>query len=220
LVGTGAAFSPTTSAALRYWNLTHRDIAAVWRDIETPCVSLPTRPPSRSRTAARKAGGLDFRKRMRERDGLSAGGSQIRTFAPPVTVSSVVISSRVWVGEQVQSAGRFACMMPREVQELAFAKGGMSLHPRRSVKLMVSVAVAASEICWEIASQAPEQKSPEGIAGVANCNDSLLRSEPEPSYEGRCWHRAIRECSGGRGARLESGSLRHPRRSRHCPRDT
>jgi len=31
---------------------------------------------------ARKAGVLDFRKRMRERDGLSAGGSRIRTLGP------------------------------------------------------------------------------------------------------------------------------------------
>jgi hypothetical protein len=33
---------------------------------------------------ARKAGVLDFRNRMRERDGLSAGGSWIRTLGPPL----------------------------------------------------------------------------------------------------------------------------------------
>jgi len=57
-----------------------RDIAAGWCDIETPCASLPTRSPSQPRTPARKAGVLDLRKRMRERDGLSAGGRWIRTF--------------------------------------------------------------------------------------------------------------------------------------------
>jgi hypothetical protein len=57
-----------------------RDIAAGWRDLETPCASLPTRSPSQPRTAARKAGVLDPRKQLRERDGLSAGGRWIRTF--------------------------------------------------------------------------------------------------------------------------------------------
>jgi choline dehydrogenase len=33
-------------------------------------------------------------------------------------------------------------------------------------------------------------------------------------------NRAIRECRGRRVARLDSGSWRHPRRSRHCPRDS
>jgi hypothetical protein len=43
------AFSPTPSAALRHcgtgiWR--DRDIPAGWRDLETPCASLPTRSPS------------------------------------------------------------------------------------------------------------------------------------------------------------------------------
>jgi hypothetical protein len=59
-----------------------RDIAAGWRDIETPRASLPTRSPSRPHTPARKAGVLDLRKRMRARDGLSAGGRRIRTIGP------------------------------------------------------------------------------------------------------------------------------------------
>jgi hypothetical protein len=60
-----------------------RDIAAGSGDIETPCAALPTRSPSRPRTPARKAGILDLRKRMRARDGLSAGGRRIRTLGPP-----------------------------------------------------------------------------------------------------------------------------------------
>ena len=39
---------------------------------------------------------------------------------------------------------------PGEVQEVAFAKGGISLHPRRSVRLIGNVVVAAGEICWKI----------------------------------------------------------------------
>src|ERR1700730_9681921 len=68
-------------------------------------------------------------------------------------------------------------------------------------------------------SQAPEKESPKGIAGMADCDGCLLWPEPEPSDKGRCWHRAIRECRGGRVTRLEGGSWRHPLRSRHCPRD-
>ena len=60
-----------------------RDIAAGWRYLETPCASLPTRSPSQPRTAARKAGVLDPRKQLRERDRLSAGGRRIRTLGPP-----------------------------------------------------------------------------------------------------------------------------------------
>jgi hypothetical protein len=57
-----------------------RDIAAGWREIETPCASLPTRSPSRPRTPARKTGVLDLRKRMRARDRLAAGGRWIRSY--------------------------------------------------------------------------------------------------------------------------------------------
>ena len=60
-----------------------RDIAAGWRDLETPCASLPTRSPSQPRTPARKAGVLDPRKRLAgERRTLrwrEAGFSRIRT---------------------------------------------------------------------------------------------------------------------------------------------
>src|SRR5260370_17848174 len=48
-----------------------RDIAAGWRDIETPCASLPTRSPSQPCTPARKAGVVDLRKWVRARDWLS-----------------------------------------------------------------------------------------------------------------------------------------------------
>jgi hypothetical protein len=41
-----------------------RDIAAGWRDIETPCASLPTQSPSQPRTPARKAGVLHVRERV------------------------------------------------------------------------------------------------------------------------------------------------------------
>jgi hypothetical protein len=58
-----------------------RDIAAGWRGIDTPCASLPTRSLSQPRTPARKAGVLDLRKRIRERDRLPAGGSRIRTIS-------------------------------------------------------------------------------------------------------------------------------------------
>ena len=59
-----------------------RDIATGWRDNETSCASLPTRSPSQPRTAARKAGVLDPQQQLGERDGLSAGGSRIRTIGP------------------------------------------------------------------------------------------------------------------------------------------
>jgi hypothetical protein len=53
--------------------------------------------------------------------------------------------------------------------------------------------------------QAPAQEGPKGTAGLADCDNCILWSEPQPSDEGHCWHRAIRECRGGRVARLESG---------------
>jgi hypothetical protein len=43
-----------------------------------------SRSPSQPRTAARKAGVLEPRKQLREREGLSAGGSRIRTLGPPL----------------------------------------------------------------------------------------------------------------------------------------
>jgi hypothetical protein len=75
-----------------------RDIAAGWRDLETPCASLPTRSPTQPRTAARKAGVLDLRKRMRPRDRLSAGGSRIRTSGPSNQSSSAVLTPDAMAG--------------------------------------------------------------------------------------------------------------------------
>jgi hypothetical protein len=73
------AFSPTTSAALRYWNTARQRYCRRLARNGKPCASLPTRSPSQPRTPSRKAGVLDLRKPMRERDGLSAGGNWIRT---------------------------------------------------------------------------------------------------------------------------------------------
>src|SRR4029077_12245821 len=78
-VGTSLAFSPPTSAALRYWNMARQRYCRRLARNGKPCASLPTQSPSQPRTPARKAGVLDLRKRMRERDGLSAGGNRIRT---------------------------------------------------------------------------------------------------------------------------------------------
>jgi hypothetical protein len=61
-----------------------RDIAAGWRYLETPSASLPTRSPCQRRTAARKAGVLDPRKQLRERDRRSAGGEWIRTLSSTI----------------------------------------------------------------------------------------------------------------------------------------
>jgi len=82
-VGTSLAFSPPTSAALRYWNMARQRYCRRLARNGKPCASLPTQSPSQPRTPARKAGVLDLRNRMRERDGLSAGGRWIRTFGSP-----------------------------------------------------------------------------------------------------------------------------------------
>jgi hypothetical protein len=63
------------------------------------------------------------------------------------------------------------------------------------------------------------KKSPEGTAGLADCDGCILWSEPKPSDEGHRWHHAIRECTGERVARLEGGSRRHPCRPRYRPGD-
>ena len=83
-----------------------RDIAAGWRDIETPCASLPTRSPSQPRTPARKAGVLDARKRMRARDGLSAGGKWIRTSGSARDCTTVEVGSRASPGQSSSPAAR------------------------------------------------------------------------------------------------------------------
>ena len=49
-----------------------RDLAAGWRDIETPCASLPTRSPSQPRTPARKARLFDARENRQPIPLLSA----------------------------------------------------------------------------------------------------------------------------------------------------
>jgi hypothetical protein len=73
----GAVFSPTPSAALRYWNMARqRYCRRLARYRNTLSVSWS---PSQPRTPARKAGFFDLRTRMRARDGLSAGGGRIRT---------------------------------------------------------------------------------------------------------------------------------------------
>src|SRR5260370_3198455 len=60
-------------------------------------------------------------------------------------------------------------------------------------------------------SQAPEKKSPKGTAGMADCDGCLLWPEPASSDKGRCRHRAIRECRGGRALRtwiVDRGDIR------------
>jgi hypothetical protein len=84
-----------------------RDIAAGWRDLETPCASLPTRSPSQPRTAAQKAGVLDTRKQLRERDRLSAGGKWIRTIGPPPEI--VVDPS----GSRRDHRAKYGCLSAR-----------------------------------------------------------------------------------------------------------
>jgi hypothetical protein len=73
------ALSPTPLAALRYWNVARQRYTRRLARNGKPCASLATQPPSQPRTPARKAGVLDARKWLRERDGLSAGGRWIRT---------------------------------------------------------------------------------------------------------------------------------------------
>ena len=83
-----------------------RDIAAGWRDRETPCASLPTRSPSQPRTAARKAGVLDTRKQLRERDRLSAGGLEGRRSEPSVPRQGAVgsrIRTSLTLGRVIRS---------------------------------------------------------------------------------------------------------------------
>src|SRR5205823_9941762 len=86
----------------------HRDIAADWCDLITPCASLPTRSPSQPRTAARKTGVLDPRQQLRERDGLTAGGNRIRTIGPASgkAVNGKFQAIRPRVGRTLSSGGR------------------------------------------------------------------------------------------------------------------
>ena len=78
---TVVALSPTPLAALRYWNVARQRYTRRLARNGKPCASLATQPPSQPRTPARKAGVLDARKWLRERDGLSAGGEWIRKFS-------------------------------------------------------------------------------------------------------------------------------------------
>ena len=94
-----------------------RDIAAGWRYLDPPCASLPTRSRNLPRTAARKAGVLDPRKQLGERDGLSAGGKWIRTIGPPVTC------------ELVGAARRSACEGVGAVQRDFFCSACYSIEP-------------------------------------------------------------------------------------------
>ena len=59
-------------------------------------------------------------------------------------------------------------------------------------------------------SQAPAQESPEGTATLADCDDCVLRPELEPGDEDHRWHRAVRECTGGRVAdwKVNRGDIR------------
>ena len=97
-----------------------RDIAAGWRDIETPCASLPTRSPSQPRTPARKAGVLDLRKRMRARDGLSAGGRWIRTSGSGergrVSSLGLLLARDRGVGADVSVQPGFVIIMPSPLE--------------------------------------------------------------------------------------------------------
>src|SRR5207248_3140402 len=89
LRGTSFALSPTTSAALRYWNMARQRYCrrlARYRNILSVSAD---RSRSQPRTPARKAVVLDLRKRIRARDGLSAGGKWIRTIGPSLGLSPI-----------------------------------------------------------------------------------------------------------------------------------
>ena len=72
----------TASAALRYWNMARQRHCRRLARNGKPAASLLTPSSSEPRTPARKAGVVDLRKRIRARDGLSAGGRWIRTIGP------------------------------------------------------------------------------------------------------------------------------------------
>jgi hypothetical protein len=114
-----------------------RDIAAGWRDLETPCASLPTRSPSQPRTPARKAGVLDPRQQLRERDRLSAGGKWIRTTGPPPEIVVDPVAGRVVqlgathgvptpVNRVIYAQRRFPVRRPRP--DPLFARGTRRLY--------------------------------------------------------------------------------------------
>ena len=65
-----------------------RDIVAGRRHVAGLSQSLPTAPPPMARTPARKAAPLDLGALLAVRDGLSAGGSRIRTPSPALRKSS------------------------------------------------------------------------------------------------------------------------------------
>src|SRR5712671_4501274 len=109
--------------------------------------------------------------------------------------------------------------MPREVQEVAFAKGIIPYIPADGQDDRDPRSQGAQHGGRSV-SQAPEKESPKGIAGMADCDDCLLWPEPASSDKDRCRHRAIRECRGRRVTRLDRGSWRRSWRFRHCPRDS
>jgi len=77
-----AAFSPTPSAALRYWNMARQRYCR-WSPDNRNTLRVSADPAANQpRIPARKAGVLDLRKGMRARDGLSAGGRRIRALGP------------------------------------------------------------------------------------------------------------------------------------------
>ena len=125
---TVVALSPTPLAAVRYWNVARQRYTRRLARNGKPCASLATQPPSQPRTPARKAGVLDARKWLQERDGLSAGASRIRTLGPTLSLGpatwvelgasgSARQSDRCWDGANpwvsLPSMCRFVSNSPR-----------------------------------------------------------------------------------------------------------
>ena len=83
-----------------------RDITGSWRDVDEPWASLPAAPPGRARARRGNCRLFDTGRRNPARDGLSAGGSWIRT--------SGTAAQKPWISATFLAFGGIGVAPPQE----------------------------------------------------------------------------------------------------------
>jgi len=93
-----------------------RDITGSWRDVDEPCASLPAAPPGRARARRGNCRLFDTGRRNPARDGLSAGGSWIRT--------SGTAAQKPWISATFLAFGGIGVAPPQETDRHEPQRGG------------------------------------------------------------------------------------------------
>jgi hypothetical protein len=176
----------TTSASLRYWNSARQRYCRQLVRYRKTLASLPTRSPSQQPRPARKAGFLDLRKQLRERDRLSAGGRWIRTFSTaanesprfpkhPGTIAAQMDPTLEQMAGSLVESGNYRVTCRVEAQA--------EYHPPDNGPKLVAAVVDVETTGTNPDSQRPSERSATHCSGVPRRSPQL---QHRCSKENRC----------------------------------